>query len=113
MSIFRSLAFCLPILALACGTEKPADTGDDVTPEVISGAEVYASDCGGCHGSDGEGAATNPSLVDAVPLLSDEDLMDVLLNPQGSMAIISLTQAEADAVFSYVRERFGEHGGTR
>ena len=113
MSIFRSLAICLPIFALACGTEKATDTGDGGSSEVIDGAEVYAMDCGGCHGSNGEGAATNPSLIDAVPLLSDEELMDVLLNPQGSMAIVSLTQAEADAVFTYARDRFGQHGGTR
>ena len=113
MSTFRSLAICLPIFALACGTEKAVDTGEGGSPEVIDGAEVYAMDCAGCHGSNGEGAASNPSLIDAVPLLSDEDLMDVLLNPQGSMAIVSLTQAEADAVFTYVRDRFGQHGGTR
>ena len=111
--MFRPLAICLPMLALGCGTEKPADTGNSDTPEVIDGAEVYATECGGCHGSDGEGAASNPSLVEGVPLLSDEDLMDTLLNPPGAMAIISLSQAEADAVFTYVRDRFGEYGGTR
>ena len=113
MSTFRSLAIFLPIFALACGSEKPADSGDGGGSVATDGAEVYANDCGGCHGSDGEGAATNPSLIDGVPLLSDEDLMDVLINPPGTMAIISLTQAEADAVFTYVRERFGEYGGTR
>jgi mono/diheme cytochrome c family protein len=113
MSIFRSLAFYLPIFALACGSEKPVDSGGGGSTEVIDGAEVYANDCAGCHGSDGEGAATNPSLVDGVPLLSDEELMDILLNPQGAMAIVSLTQAEADAVFGYVRVHFGEFGGTR
>jgi mono/diheme cytochrome c family protein len=113
MSTFRAIAICLSVFALACGTEKPADSGGDGGTEAIDGAEVYSSECAGCHGSDGEGAATNPSLVENVPQLSDEELMDVLLNPPGAMAIISLTQAEADAVFTYVRDRFGEYGGTR
>jgi len=113
MSTFRSLAFCLPIFALACGSEKPDDSGGGGGTDVIDGAEVYSNECAGCHGSDGEGAGGNPSLVDGVPQLSDEELMDTLLNPPGAMAIISLTQDEADAVFGYVRDRFGEYGGTR
>ena len=113
MSAVRSFAIFLSLLGFACGTEKPADTGGDEGTETIDGAEVYANNCAGCHGSDGAGAASNPSLIEAVPEKSDEDLMDVLLNPPGSMAIISLSQAEADAVFTYVRDQFGEYGGTR
>ena len=82
-------------------------------PAIDNGAEVYADNCSACHGTNGEGAGSNPSLIEAVPNLSDEELMNVLTNPPGIMAIVDLTTPEADAVFSYSREQFGEYGGAR
>ena len=108
------LALLCAFIAVSCGTEKDSDTGfeeDDAVP--LNGAEVYADNCSACHGTNGEGAGSNPSLIEAVPNLSDEELMNVLTNPPGIMAIVDLTTPEADAVFSYSRAQFGEYGGAR
>ncbi len=106
----------LAILFLVGCAEK--STSDDTgTPpegpaEEVDAASVYMSYCSGCHASDGTGAS-GPPLTDSVPLLSDADLMDILQNGIGYMAAPSLTEAEEDALFLYLRDRFGEYGGAR
>ncbi len=59
----------------------------DAVAQAERGAEVYASDCGFCHGSEGEGAGGNP------PVVGD----DVLANYQ-----------DAGELLTYVREEMPE-----
>ena len=113
MHATQAAALMAGLLLVACGEEKANDTAIEPEVEEVDGAIVYAGNCSGCHGANGEGAASNPSLIESVPLMDDEALMDVLINPPGTMAIVSLTTAEADAVFVYLRDQFGEYGGAR
>ena len=100
------------LFTMGCGNkDSESDTGDAVNSgEDINGAAVWALNCSACHGSDGRGVSA-PDLTVAVPSLSDSDLMDILENGTGSMAAPSLDPAEEDALFLYLRENFGEHGG--
>lgn len=106
----RLLSLALMTMIMGCNKDAE-DSGvvENNEPEE-NGAEVYAASCAGCHSADGTGA-TGPSLVDTVPLLSDEILLDVIENGVGSMPDMGLSTQKADAVFLYVRGEFGEFGG--
>jgi mono/diheme cytochrome c family protein len=100
---------------VGCETKAQAnddDTGDMGTGDPPIGAEVYSDNCAGCHGIDGEGVGTNPSLVERVPQLTDEDLASIIDIGNDLMPSVGLTQDESDAVFLYVRDQFGEEGGS-
>ena len=89
-----------------------ADGGDDTGGgDDADGATLFALNCSGCHGADGSGVS-GPDLTTAVPARSDADLMDVLQNGTGYMAAPSLTASEEDLLFAYLREQFGEFGGS-
>ena len=107
--------FLTTLFAVGCGEKSDAtDTasGTDEALEDVDAASVYTAYCSGCHASDGTGAS-GPALTESVPNLSDADLMDILQDGIGSMAAPSLTEPEEDALFLYLRERFGEYGGAR
>lgn len=108
------LALGLAFALAACGDKDGGgdDTGGGSGGDGsdLNGAEVFADSCAGCHGSNGiDGFA--PDLPDAVPLLSDDDLLDIIENGTGTMEAPGLNADEADAVFDYVRETFGTEGG--
>ena len=88
------------------GTDSGGGSGTECSED---GALVFQS-CAGCHGPDGNSGSA-PALVTGVPLLSDQDLMDILMNGVGSMAAPNLTPCEEDALFTYLRDTFGEEGG--
>jgi len=102
------------LFLVGCGDKTTdEDTGfgdDDGGTEDVDGAAVYALNCSGCHGSDG-GGVSGPDLTVGVPQLNDAALMDVLQNGVESMVAPNLTGPEEDALFLYLRDRFGEYGG--
>jgi mono/diheme cytochrome c family protein len=100
------------LIAVGCATKNNdgEDTGTEESGEEVDGAALFALNCSACHGSDGTGVS-GPDLTVSVPSLSDSNLMDVLENGTGSMAAPSLSPAEEDGVFLFLRDRFGNHGG--
>ena len=104
--------FLTALVAVGCSTKDPNadDTGTEEAGEEVDGAAVYALNCSACHGADGASGSA-PDLTVAVPSLSDSDLMEVLENGTGGMAAPSLSGAEEDGLFLYLRDRFGNHGG--
>ena len=105
----------VPLLMLGCGEKSTANdtaSAPAESTEAVDAATVYMSYCSGCHASDGSGAS-GPSLTESVPMISDANLMDILQNGIGYMAAPSLTEAEEDALFLFLRDRFGEYGGAR
>ena len=91
--------------------ESNSDSGSstDETGCNEDGAVVYMA-CAGCHGPDGISGSA-PDLSTGVPSLSDDALMDILMNGVGSMAAPNLTECEEDALFTYLRDTFGDEGG--
>lgn len=106
------LALCLTI---ACGDDK-TDTADsaqaDCSSEGMDGASLYASNCAGCHAADGSGAS-GPSLVDAIPTLSDDAVLDTINDGSGTMPAFqgTLDCAEQTAILQYLRDQHGDEGG--
>ena len=99
---------CVVGCAQQTSSKDTAETTEE-TAENVDATAVYMTYCSGCHASDGTGAA-GPDLTTSIPNLSDSELMDVLQNGIDSMAAPSLTEPEEDALFLYLRERFGEYG---
>ena len=94
---------------LACG-DKDGGGGefDDILAldgDATAGGTKFSSTCAACHAADGTGGS-GPSLVDAVPGYSDEELLDIMLNGNGDMAPVSLSDQEAADVLAYLIETF-------
>jgi len=106
-----SIALTLP----ACG-DKDGDSGggetDDCISEGLDGAELYTSNCAGCHAADGSGAS-GPSLADAMVVLSDDDVLSTIQEGKGGMPAFdnTLSCGEQSAVLDYLRDQHGEQGG--
>lgn len=104
-------------IALVVGAGLAACGGDDTTGssdasgDVNLGEQVYADNCAGCHGDNGEGD-TGPRLGDgaAVERYPDaENHRAVVANGLGSMPAWegTLSDEEIDAVVAYEREVLG------
>lgn len=102
--MYRTLALALVLTACTGPADKDtAGGGGDAT----AGAEVYTASCAACHGADGAGTDTYPSLVEEVPEKSDAQLEDIILNGTGSMAPVALDEQELTDLLAYLRQEFG------
>lgn len=114
----RMLTLGLVLAALtACGKDETGETGPTTTPptgtgpldltgDATNGGTIYGNTCAVCHGADGSGVS-GPALTGTVAGMSDEDVVDVMLNGKGSMPAQSLTNQEAADVLAYLRATFG------
>ena len=113
MQPLKTLLLLSAFTIAGCAKDESSSSGSDSgggdTECSEDGATVYLS-CAGCHGPDGISGAS-PDLSTGVPSLSDDALMDILMNGIGNMAAPSLTPCEEDALFTYLRDTFGEEGG--
>lgn len=112
--------FCTALLFLAsfatlnltgCAGE---DGGDDVDAilalngVVASGATVYDAQCKVCHGADGAGGGSFPSLVAMVPGQGDEEIVSIVLEGEAAMPEFrsKLSDQEVADLLAYLRETF-------
>ena len=81
-------------------------------PQRLDGASLYATNCAGCHAADGSGAS-GPSLQEAMPNSSDNDILEVISGGSGGMPAFdgTLSCGEQDALLNYLRDQHGEEGG--
>jgi mono/diheme cytochrome c family protein len=108
----RALFLILALSSFGCAPKDTASTTDSGGGgEAPNGAALFSSSCAGCHGVNGEGVGSSPSLVERVPELTDSDLATVIDEGTGSMPSVGLSSDEVDAVFLYVRAQFGQEGG--
>lgn len=99
------------VLALvACGDSRV----DDVlalSGDVANGAEVYDSSCAICHGDDGQGDIGS-DLTTVVPTLSDEEIVEILLDGISGTTMPAFSEALDDQaiadVLAYIRGGIGE-----
>jgi len=105
----------LALSLIACkGKEEDsgsADEGDGSTTDQTG--EELVGKCAGCHGGASlEGSGTAPSIPDAVPQLTDDQLRSVLSDGIGSMEPVVLNDAEEAVLFEYLRDEYGDYGGS-
>lgn len=118
-------AWTVPLLlvALACGVTKDDGTDRDDDTAADSGTEtgddsgevgelpptgegLYAVHCERCHGADGDGTDDGPELGAGVGRHSDGQLVNTILNGEGDMPAIGVTDDEAQLIVDYLRELF-------
>lgn len=108
-------------LLSVCGCRWPGrPTPEDVVPRpeaVMSFDKLYAQNCAGCHGVDGQnGQATNLANPLYEALVDDATLRDVIANGEkgslmpafGQAAGGNLTDAQINAIVSGMRARWGK-----
>ncbi|MEZ4323288.1 MAG: cytochrome c [Myxococcota bacterium] len=110
----RALLPLMMILATGCPSDGE-DTGetnriDDVlalTGDAANGSSIYASRCVSCHAADGTGGI-GPSLVDYVPGASDTDILDVVIEGEGTMPSAGdLEDQELADLLAHLNAEFG------
>ncbi|MFB1082306.1 cytochrome c551 [Jeotgalibacillus sp. JSM ZJ347] len=89
------------VLLGACGggEEEAADTGSsagEMDPETI-----FIQNCSGCHGDNLEGAS-GPNLQEVGSRLSQEEILSVIQNGQGSMPSNLIEGEEAEVVAEWL-----------
>lgn len=113
--MIRSLTLsltCALVLA-ACGDKESADSGSaSGGGDAANGETLYATKCQSCHGVNGTGQAESgvsgaADLSVEADALSDSAMVDVILNGQGGMPAINVSQAEAEDITAYVKQAFG------
>lgn len=77
-----------------------------------AGQTVFTNNCGvaSCHGADGNtpGTSSTKRLSDEIPSLSDKQIVDVVINGEGTMPPQSaLSDQQVADVLAYVQETFG------
>jgi len=112
--------FCSALLFLAtfaslsvtgCAGEEDGDDVDAILKlngAAASGATVYDAQCKACHGADGAGGGSFPSLVAKVPGQGDEEIVSIVLEGAGTMPAFrsKLSDQEAADLLAYLRETF-------
>ena len=105
----------VPVLLLACKSEGPTDSVNetgltedtsepvDTAPVELTGKELYEIHCTDCHGFDGRGTDTGPDLKPELEHHSDTKIMDVILNGDGDMNPVPVTEEEATRIVDYLR----------
>lgn len=110
---------------IACGdpapvVEAPADRRDGILAALDAGraedgGPLYQRDCAACHLADGSGGGPFPALATVLPALSDERIVDVMLdgipNPPGGVGMPAYGAVYTDAdfadVIAWMRAEFG------
>ena len=104
----------ISLLVVACG-DKDDDTAttDEISiilaldGDATSGATVFSSSCSACHGSDGTGGSAPVDLTTHAATMSDEAIVDTVLNGVGGMPAISIDDQSIADVLAYIRSEFG------
>ncbi len=84
------------------------DTGktDTDTTGGLDGEQLFLTNCSGCHGTDAMGSNNGPPLDREVQMLSDNQLIGIMLNGEGRMLAIEVSVEEAQAIVDYLRTLF-------
>lgn len=93
------------------GGEDRAATILGLSGDAASGQSLFsAGACAtpACHGADGVSGSATPSLGDSIPMTSDEQIVNTLLNGKGSMPPQSnMSDQELADLLAYVSDTFG------
>ena len=99
-----SLLMILPFAGiLACAPASKDDTQDSSTVPPLSGADLYRTHCSGCHADDGKGTEEVPALLEEVEKESEESIIQIILQGDGDMEPVEVTQEEAEAIVDFIK----------
>lgn len=87
-------------------TASTLDTGETAGDEVQDGEHLFAQWCASCHGEDGRGSYSGPTLEREVASHTDEDLINTILNGRGDMGPVPVTGEQAALIVGWLRELF-------
>lgn len=90
----------------ACAAPRPVEPVLALTGDARRGEATYQMECARCHGAEGFGVASTPALADRAPLLSDAQVVEVVLHGKGGMGAQRLSDAQVADVLSWLRERW-------
>ncbi len=109
MPIHRTLGALTLMLLGACGSEvEPLTFDTNVDAEAFaSGEELYALHCAECHDDDGRGTSEGPDLTVRLETLSPAEVAAVVVQGDGRMNPVDVTNDEAFIVSLWVVEAFG------
>jgi alcohol dehydrogenase (cytochrome c) len=70
-----------------------------------AGQQIFAQRCASCHGTDGGGGEFAPSILERVPLRTDDELIHLLHNglPSGMPAFPDIVDTQRTNLISYLR----------
>lgn len=99
---------CLLLGLVSITTLRAQQPPSATTPADVQGPMLFASNCGGCHGSDGRGGEHAPDIATAsdVQRLADSDLIAIAKNGvvgTGMPAFGRLGQEKLTAIVQYLR----------
>jgi alcohol dehydrogenase (cytochrome c) len=96
VSHLAAVAALLSLAAVDAGAQGPPQS---------QGRQVFESRCAVCHGADGHGGDTGPSIVFRLPLLPDGDLHTLIRSgrPAKGMPPVPMADAELAAVTRFLR----------
>lgn len=114
----RTMVSCgvllIGLVVLGGGTGCDGGGGDPQFADILAlegdamaGGTVFANACGDsiCHGSDGVSGPAADLTVE-VPVRTETELLDVMLNGSGDMLPLNLTDQQAADVLAYITETF-------
>lgn len=111
----RLLLVCAALFAVGCDGGADAEVPEGRVYDILGigssdaadGEPVYSSTCAVCHGAEGQGGAGS-ALATVVPSLSDEEIIDIILNGTSGMIAYDgqLTDQQIADVFAYLRVTF-------
>lgn len=107
---FRTIAFALALFTnlMACSTgdgvveDHPALA---LTGDASTGSDVFANNCAGCHGADGDsGSAAN--LSEVAPDRTDNEIAWTIADGNGGMPSIDIDDQAIADVIAFLRSEF-------
>lgn len=99
--IVTALALTLALMPAGCGKVAQEPEGSDQPPPTPVAAEVFSTQCAGCHEDQGQGArgpAIKPSK------LSEQELFTIIADGRGDMPAFRgrLAESEVQALISFL-----------
>ena len=90
------------------GTGSRTDAILALSGDSAAGEAVFTANCTSCHPADGS-EGFGPALSEEVPEHSDEDILDQVINGEGSMPPFgdALTDQQMADLLAYLRATFG------
>lgn len=90
-----------------------ATTAMAQAPAAVDGAEVFATNCAGCHGAEGQGGF-GPALAANPDLLDNALVINQVLNGGEMMPALgaTLTDEQIVAVLNHIRSSWGNTNAT-